>query len=142
MRTAWRYMLLAVGTLSLAAGIVGVFVPIWPTTPFLLLAAACYIRSSERLYRWLLDHRHLGSYVRDFVSGAGVPLRAKIIALSLMWVTTTLSSLFFIGRFGATGWTIGYAVGLACVAAGVHYYIGFHLPTKAPGTHEHGTGHN
>ena len=131
-RGAWRWTLLVVGTLALAAGVVGVFVPIWPTTPFLLLAAACYIRSSERLYRWLLDHRHLGRYVRDFVSGEGVPLRAKVIALSLMWVTTTMSSVFFISRFGVETWTVAYAIGLACVAGSVHYYIGFHLPTRRP----------
>ncbi len=130
MKTAWRYTLIAIGTVALVAGVVGVFVPIWPTTPFLLLSAACYIRSSERLYHWLLDHRHLGRYVRDFVSGAGVPFRAKLIALSLMWVTTTMSSVFFLGRFGVRPWTVAYAVGLACVAGGVHYYIGFHLPTR------------
>ena len=132
MRTLWRYVLLAVGTVSLVAGVIGVFVPILPTTPFLLLAAACYIRSSEQLYHWLLDHRHLGRYVSDFVSGAGVPFRAKVIALSLMWVTTTMTSVFFITRFGVSVWTVGHAVGLACIAAGVHYYIGFHLPTRTP----------
>ena len=58
-------LLIVVGTLSLVLGIVGVFVPLLPTTPFLLLAAACYARGSERLYRWLVGHRYLGQYIRD-----------------------------------------------------------------------------
>lgn len=127
-----RVVLVAVGSVALAAGVIGIFVPVWPTTPFLLLSAACYVRSSPRLYRWLLEHRHLGCYVRDFVSGRGIPLRAKWIALSLMWVTTSMSSVGFLLRFGTRAWTIGYAVGLLGVAIWVHRYIGYRIPTRAP----------
>ncbi len=125
-----RYVLMGVGTVAVVLGVVGIFVPLWPTTPFLLLAVACYVRSSERLYRWLLEHRHLGVYVRDYASGKGIPRRAKVISLSLMWVTTTMSSAIVIGRFGLTAWTVAYAIGLTLIAVGVHYYIGYRIPTR------------
>jgi hypothetical protein len=124
---------MAMGMLSLVAGVIGVFVPVWPTTPFLLLSAACFLRSSERLYEWLVTHRHLGRYVRDLMSGRGIPLRAKVIALATMWLTTTASSVFMVFRFGRTPWTIGYAIGLAGVALWVHRYIGYTIPTRQPG---------
>ena len=127
-----RVTLVAVGSLALVLGVVGIFVPVWPTTPFLLLSAACYVRSSPRLYRWLLGHRHLGCYVRDFVSGRGIPLRAKWIALALMWVTTTMSSVGFLWRFGVRTWTVAYGVGLLGVALWVHRYIGYRTPTREP----------
>ncbi len=131
MRGAWRYLLIAVGSVALAMGVIGVFVPMWPTTPFLLLAAACYIRSSERLYRWLLEHRYLGTYVRDFVSGKGIPRRAKTVSLSVMWVTTLMSSAIMLSRFDANALAISYAVALTLIGGAVHYYIGYHIPTRA-----------
>jgi len=130
MRSAWRIVLVVVGSVALAMGVIGVFIPMWPTTPFLLLAAACYIRSSERLYAWLLDHRHLGAYVRDFVSGKGIPRRAKVVSISLMWVTTLMSSAIVLSRFGTVTWALGYAAGLTIIGFGVHYYIGYHIPTR------------
>lgn len=133
MSSVVRYLLIALGTLSLVAGVIGVFVPVWPTTPFLLLSAACFLRSSDRLYEWLVTHRHLGAYVRDFMSGQGIPLRTKAVALTTMWVTTTASSVFMVLRFGTTPWTIGYALGLAGVALWVHRYIGYTIPTRTPG---------
>jgi uncharacterized membrane protein YbaN (DUF454 family) len=78
-------ILIVVGTLSLVTGIIGIFVPILPTTPFLLLASACYVRSSERMHRWLLNHGKLGAYIRAFEEGRGIPARAKAIALITMW---------------------------------------------------------
>ena len=130
MRSVWKYVLFAVGSVSLVMGVIGMFVPMWPTTPFILLAAACFVRSSDRLYRWLLGHRHLGRYVRDFVSGEGIPRRAKFAALTLMWVTTLISSAIVLVRFDAGSWAIAYAVALAFVGTGVHYYIGYHIPTR------------
>lgn len=75
------------GSLFLGLGIVGIFVPLLPTTPFLLLAAALYVRSSPRLYAWLLNQRHLGSYIRNFRENRAIPLQAKIVSVSLIWLT-------------------------------------------------------
>ena len=133
MRAVWRYLLMVIGTVAVGMGVVGIFVPLWPTTPFLLLAVVCYVRSSDRMYQWLLAHRHLGRFVRDYASGHGIPRRTKVIALTLMWVTTTTSSAIVVGRFGVTGLTAAYALGLAAIASGVHYYIGFRIPTRDDG---------
>lgn len=79
------------GTIALLLGILGIFLPVLPTTPFLLLASACYMRGSERMHRWLLNQRHLGPYLRNFQAGRGIPLRAKIAALALMWTSLSIS---------------------------------------------------
>lgn len=79
------------GTLALLLGIVGIFLPLLPTTPFLLLASACYLRGSERMHRWLMSQRHLGPYLRSYQQGRGIPLRAKVTALALMWTSLTVS---------------------------------------------------
>lgn len=82
-----KTLYIALGTLSLALGILGIFLPLLPTTPFLLLTAALYFKSSPRLYNWLLNHKHLGPYIRNFRENKAIPLRAKIISISLMWIT-------------------------------------------------------
>ena len=61
-----RYLLMVLGSVALALGVAGIFLPLLPTTPFLLLAAALYFRSSPQLYEWLLSHKHLGPYIRNF----------------------------------------------------------------------------
>jgi uncharacterized membrane protein YbaN (DUF454 family) len=76
-------LFLVAGLLSLGVGIVGIVVPLVPTTPLVLLAAYCFARSSERLHRWLMNHRSLGRYIQDFESGRGIPRRAKVAAIVL-----------------------------------------------------------
>lgn len=131
MRRVVKYICLVTGALALALGVVGIFLPMWPTTPFLLLAAACFIRSSDRLYAWLLEHEHLGPYIRDYHSGRGIPLRAKRITLATMWITSQASWMIIMAHRGVRAWTVGYAVLLFVVAVGVHYYIGFRIPTRS-----------
>ena len=75
------------GSIALALGIMGIFMPLLPTTPFLLLAAALFFRSSPRLYEWLLNQKHLGPYIRNFREYKAIPLRAKIISVSMVWLT-------------------------------------------------------
>ena len=84
------------GTVSLALGIIGIFLPLLPTTPFLLLTAALYFRGSPRLYQWLLNHKCLGPYIRSFRENKAIPLRAKIISLLLMWGTMVYCIFFLI----------------------------------------------
>jgi uncharacterized protein len=80
-----RGVLVVLGTLSLVLGIIGIFLPLLPTTPFLLLASACYLRGSERMHRWLLNQGRLGAYIRRYEEGRGIPLRAKVLAMLMMW---------------------------------------------------------
>ncbi len=89
-----RRLLIIAGTISTALGIVGIFVPILPTTPFLLLAAACYLRSSQRFYNWLLNSKFIGTYVRNYLQGKGMPLKIKIITILLLWLTIACSIIF------------------------------------------------
>lgn len=84
--------LIVAGTISTAIGILGIFVPLLPTTPFLLLAAACYMRSSERFYRWLLNNRLCGTYIRNYMEGRGMPLRTKLSTIFLLWITIGVSA--------------------------------------------------
>jgi hypothetical protein len=86
-----RYVLLAIGWLSVALGVIGIFLPVLPTTPFLLLAAACFMRSSKRFYLWLVNHRQLGPWIVDYLEGQGIPLKGKVYAISLMWLSIGLS---------------------------------------------------
>jgi uncharacterized membrane protein YbaN (DUF454 family) len=76
-----RPLYLIGGLLSLGIGIVGIVLPLIPTTPLILLAAYCFARSSERLHAWLVGHPRLGRYISDFEAGRGIPRRAKILAL-------------------------------------------------------------
>jgi uncharacterized membrane protein YbaN (DUF454 family) len=84
-RPAWRRALwLAAGAGSLLLGIVGLFLPLLPTTPFVLLAAFCFSRGSERCERWILQHPRFGPMVRDWREQRAVPLRAKQLAIAMM----------------------------------------------------------
>ena len=81
-----KALLLVCGTLCVALGVIGIFLPIMPTTVFLLMAAACYARSSERFYVRLLNHRYLGGYIRNHREGRGMKRRDKTVTLVLLWV--------------------------------------------------------
>ena len=82
-----RWLLIGVGGLSVVLGTVGIFVPLLPTTPFLLLAAACFVRSSPRLYRWLITHKWFGTYIKNYREHRVIPLRFKVLTLTLLWLS-------------------------------------------------------
>jgi len=84
-----------IGSVSLALGTLGIFLPVLPTTPFLLLTAYFYLRSSERLYHWLLHHKVFGKYIHDYIKYRSIPLKTKILALVLLW-PSIIVTLFFI----------------------------------------------
>ncbi len=91
-----RCVLFFFGSLFLILGIIGVVIPILPTTPFLLLAAACYLRSSERFYCWLLNHKWFGVIIKNYYEGRGLPLQFKVYTIILLWVTILISIFFFV----------------------------------------------
>jgi uncharacterized membrane protein YbaN (DUF454 family) len=94
-RGSWiRILLIIAGTFSLALGIIGIFVPVLPTTPFLLLAAVCYARSSQRFYGWLLNNKLFGNYIRNYLERKGVPLKVKVITIALLWIAIGTSVAF------------------------------------------------
>ena len=87
-----RILLLVIGSLSIVLGIIGIFLPLLPTTPFLLLAAGCYARSSSVFYNWLISHPVLSKYILGYLEGKGIPRRAKLYTFSIMWLTILISA--------------------------------------------------
>jgi len=93
--------LCAIGCISLVLGIAGIVLPVLPTTPFLLLTAACFAKGSTRFYSWLMNHRWFGPYIENYRSGRGMPMRTKLITIGLLWLSIGTSVIFFVDFFPA-----------------------------------------
>src|SRR3989339_1320998 len=98
-KKAIKILLITAGTVSVGLGILGIFLPLLPTTPFLLLAAVCYSKGSDKLYNWLLENRHFGSYIKNYREKKGIPLRAKITAIVFLNITMGYTILFVVHHF-------------------------------------------
>lgn len=105
-----------IGCIAVLLAVLGVFLPLLPTTPFLLLASACFARGSERLHRWLLNNKLFGEYLRNVESGRGIPLRAKITAIALLWASLAFS-LFEVQGLALKGVLIAVGVGVTIYLA-------------------------
>ena len=116
MRKLAKKILIAFGTFFLGIGVIGIFVPLLPTTPFLLLSAACYARSSKRLYDRLMSNRYFGRHLKDYIGGKGISLKLKIFTLSLFLMTIAYSVIFIIDN---TFWRMA----LLLIGAGVSVHI-------------------
>ncbi|GGJ90002.1 YbaN family protein [Pseudomonas matsuisoli] len=116
-----RHLLFAAGWVSIGLGVIGIALPLLPTTPFLLLAAACFARSSPRFYRWLIHHRYLGPWIADYLEGRGVPVKAKVMAIALLWL-----------GIGFSAWTVDLAYVRAILLACAVFVTGYILrqPTR------------
>ncbi|MFT3754290.1 MAG: YbaN family protein [Paludibacter sp.] len=112
-----KNLLAIIGFISLGLGIIGAFLPLLPTTPFILLAAALFAKSSEKMHQWLHNHRIFGEILRDFNENKTIPLYAKVISISTMWISI-LFSIFTI----ASG-KIWLQIILASIAIGVSIHI-------------------
>ena len=109
-----------IGSISLAAGVIGVFLPVIPTTPFILLSAWCFFRSSEKIYQWVISNERFGPTIENYQEGRGITKNTKIRAIVMMWLAITLSVYFFITNI--------YLIALLYViAVGVSIYL-FRLP--------------
>mgnify|MGYP003392204484 CR=1 FL=1 len=111
-----RIFLIIAGSISLGLGVLGIFLPMLPTTPFLLLSAAAWLKASPELYRWLLNHRVFGEYIRNFREHKAIPLHAKITSVSLTWITILYCVTFLIAA-------IWLRVLLLLLAAGISWHI-------------------
>ena len=94
-----RWALILAGNFFVALGILGVFLPLLPTTPFLLLAAACYFRSSEKFYNRLINNKWLGNYIKNYREKKSIPLKIKVLGLSFLWLTIGYSVFFVVNIF-------------------------------------------
>ncbi|WP_274584341.1 YbaN family protein [Neisseria leonii] len=111
----WRALLWLAGALALALGIIGIYLPLLPTTPLVLLAALCWARASPRLHRFLLQHRRFGPILHNWESRRAVPRRAKYLAYIMM----TFSCALLWWRFGTQSWYFPAAASLICAATAI-----------------------
>jgi uncharacterized membrane protein YbaN (DUF454 family) len=99
MKNIFKIVLIVTGTISLALGVIGIFFPLLPTTPFLLLSAACYIRSSQKLYLFLINNKYLGKYIKNYTENKAISKKSKIAALTFLWLSIGYTIIFLIPRF-------------------------------------------
>ena len=116
-----KWILMIIGVIAVGVGMIGIFVPLLPTTPFLLLAAACFVRSSERLYDWLIHHKWFGAYIRHYREHRAITLRAKIVTLVLLWGVIGYTALGVV-----TTWGVRALLGVIAVGVTLHL---LHLKT-------------
>ncbi|MBU1077641.1 MAG: YbaN family protein [Spirochaetes bacterium] len=91
-----KTILICFGYIFFSIGIIGIFIPLLPTTPFLLLAAGCFLRSSDRLYQWITHHRYFGQYISCYLKFRAVSLKTKIFSILLLWFSICFSIIFFV----------------------------------------------
>ncbi|MBM4400707.1 MAG: DUF454 domain-containing protein [Crenarchaeota archaeon] len=125
---ATRALWLALGLVCVGLGTIGMVLPILPTTPFLLAAAACFCKSSTRMYNWLLNNKWFGEYIRNYKEGRGLPMRTKVTALTVLWVTILVSTVFFLNRLLPPQLVLPMQLVMIAVAVGVSVHI-LRLPT-------------
>jgi hypothetical protein len=118
-----RGVYFSIGAVSVAIGVIGIFVPLWPTTCFLLLAGWCFARSSQRAERWLHENRLFGSYLRDYRERGIISSRVRRTSVATLWIFIGASALLFAGRL----WVVALLL-LVAGAVTLHLYS---LPTEA-----------
>ena len=96
--TVTKGILVISGTFFLILGIIGIFIPLLPTTPFLLLTAACYIRGSKKFYNRLIKNRWLGEYIKNYQQGKGIPLTVKLISIIFLWMAIIFSTIIIVSN--------------------------------------------
>ena len=124
-----KSIFILLGTLSLGLGVAGIFIPGLPTTPFILLTAGLYVRSSDTLYRFLVRNKHLGRYVREYQTNKGLTLKTKLYSIVIMWIMILTSSLFLIHVLYIK--LIVLAIGIAGTLV-----MGFLIPTTHKDIHK------
>ena len=115
-----RSLFFIAGSITLILGAIGIVLPVLPTTPFLLLSLACYWRSSERMSKWMLNNKYFGKYLRNYKEGKGIPLKTKIFAISVLWISITY------GIFYVNFWIA--QITMLIIAIGVTIHL-IRLPT-------------
>jgi uncharacterized membrane protein YbaN (DUF454 family) len=91
-----KWLYITIGTVALILGFIGIFLPILPTTPLVILAAACYYKSSDKLHTWILKNKWFGEMIKNYQAGKGLTKKTKIKAISLMWIMITISAVFYV----------------------------------------------
>jgi hypothetical protein len=119
-----KIILITIGMVALILAIIGIIIPLLPTTPFLLLSAACFLKGSDRMYQWLINHKFFGNYIRNFREHKAIPLKTKVLAVSLLWLTILFSIIFIVQ-------SVYLRILLAAIAIAVSVHI-LHFKTLKP----------
>ena len=128
-----RTLLIILGTLCIALGLLGMFLPLLPTTPFLLLAATCYSRSSKKFYHWLVTNRWCGGYIRNYREGLGIPIKQKVFTILLLWLVIGLTA-WLAALPGWVRWILpGVAIGVTVHLVKIKTYKPKSEPGLPPG---------
>jgi uncharacterized membrane protein YbaN (DUF454 family) len=122
MKALRMHVLIICGTISVALAILGILFPVLPTTPFLLLAAVCYGKSSPRFYAWLLNNRLFGLYIRNYREGRGIPLKQKVFTLLLLWLTIGSTIIFIVEVWWLRLLLLGIATGVTIHLVSIRNY--------------------
>jgi uncharacterized membrane protein YbaN (DUF454 family) len=123
-----RVLWLVTGLVCVGLGAIGIVLPILPTTPFLLAAAACFCKSSTRLYNWLINNKWFGEYIRNYKEGKGIPMKTKIITLTVLWATIGVSTIFILSHLLPPSLVLPMQLIMLSIAVGVSIHI-LRLPT-------------
>ena len=108
----YRYLYLLSGFLFVAIGVIGIFLPILPTTIFLILASACFVKSSPQANEWLRNHKILGAYIRNYQDKSGLTIKAKVFNVTLLWIMILSSAYFFTEEFFIRLLLLAIAIGV------------------------------
>jgi uncharacterized membrane protein YbaN (DUF454 family) len=118
--TVWKKVkevfLIIAGLIFVGLEIIGIFLPLLPTTVFFLLAAVCFAHSSKKFYDWLLNNKWFGSYIKDYREKKGVSAKVKIVSLSFLWITILSSAIFAVNN-------LYVRIGLIAIAIAVSIHI-------------------
>lgn len=104
------------GILCVVLGTLGIFLPVLPTTVFFLLAAAAFAHSSDRLYKWIMNHRVFGRFIYNYRQYHAILVQTKVVSVSFLWLTIGASAIFAVDQW----WLRGL---LAVIAIGVTWHI-------------------
>jgi uncharacterized membrane protein YbaN (DUF454 family) len=119
-----KWLLVIAGYLALGLGLIGIFVPLLPTTPLLLLAAGCFMRSSPRLYTWLIHRKWFGKYIHHYREHRAITTQARIVTLLLLWSVIGVTAIFIVDL-----WWLRVLLGVVAVSVTLHL---FHLKRLTP----------
>jgi len=107
-----KILLVTAGTISVALATLGIFIPLLPTTPFLLLAVTCYTRSSDRLHDWLINHRWFGPYIRNYREHRAITLGTKTVSITFLWATMAYAILAMAHHWALHALLVAVAIGV------------------------------
>lgn len=127
-KTITKALWFAAGLICLVLGAIGMALPILPTTPFLLASAACFCKSSSKMYNWLLNNKWFGEYIKNYREGRGLPMKTKTTALTVLWITIGFSTVFLLNRLLPPQLVLPMQLIMIAIATGVTIYI-LRLPT-------------